>query len=213
MEGLVCLNIKFYPQVLLYGDMSGLVTSKQLVSFSELFDTDIKASVYEALPDEENINSIVAEIEDYFIRRLCEGYREKISPLQYILPRIEIDELESVSVRWLAKEFNLTEKTLQRTFVSQLGLTPKEFTKIVRFQRAILDIRSNKNAACGGRLSRSLANGYYDQSHFGKDSKQIVGLSPKSLFKNLHPGIPDLIIWNPSIMSFQNPLIGQANKC
>jgi len=192
VEELVCLNIKFFPHVFLYGDINKLVTSKQPVSFSQVFDTDIKESVYEILPQKENIKLIIGETEDYFNLRLCGGNKEKIW-LQYILQRIENDEINSVSVKWLAKEFNLTEKTLQRTFVNQVGLTPKLFTKIVRFQKAIRNIRSNKNVTSGIRLNMSLANGYYDQSHFGKDSKKIAGLTPKLLFKNLHPGFPDLI--------------------
>ena len=105
-----------------------------------------------------------------------------------------MDVLKSVSVKWLAREFNITEKTLQRTFVNQLGLMPKEFIMIVRLQQAIRDIRNNKPTSSGIPLGRALANGYYDQSHFGKDSKKIAGLTPKSLFKNLHPRFPDLIV-------------------
>ena len=192
-EEIVCLNIKFFPHVLLYGDLNKLLTSKQLISFSRIFDTDIKDSVYEILPEEENISLIIAEIEDYFNLRLSGVSKEKIW-LQYILQRIENDEIDSVSVKWLAKEFNLTEKTLQRNFVNQVGLTPKLFTKILRFQKTIRNIRNTKNVTSGIRLNMSLANGYYDQSHFGKESKKIAGLNPRSLFKNLHPGFSDVIV-------------------
>lgn len=192
----VCLNIKFFPHVLLYGDIKKVLASKRPVSFSHVFDTDIKESVYEILPQTENVDLIISEIEDYFSRRLSPGNKEKLC-LQYILQRIENGEIESVPVKWLAKEFNLTEKTLQRAFINQLGLTPKSFSKIVRFQKAVRDVgdvKNVKNVISGTRLSMSLANGYYDQSHFGKDSKKITGLTPKLLFKNLLPGFPDLII-------------------
>jgi AraC-like DNA-binding protein len=193
VEEFVCLNIKFFPHVLLYGVLNKLLTSKQPVSFSQIFDIDIKDSVYEILPEEKKINLIIAEMEDYFNLRLSGSGKEKIW-LQYILQRIENDEKDSVSVKWLAKEFNLTEKTLQRTFVNHVGLTPKLFTKILRFQKAIRNIRKTKNVTSGIRLNMSLATGYYDQSHFGKESKKIAGLNPRLLFKNLHPGFPDLIV-------------------
>ncbi|MDP4265026.1 MAG: helix-turn-helix domain-containing protein [Bacteroidota bacterium] len=191
-EELVCLNIKFFPHVLLYGDINKVLTSKQPVSFNKVFDTDIKESVYEIFPQKENIGLIIAETEEFFNGRLTGSNKERIF-LQYILQRIENDEIDFVSVKWLAKEFNVTEKTLQRTFIKQVGLTPKLFSKIVRFQKAVRDIRSITDVSSATRLNMSLANGYYDQSHFRKDSRKITGLTPKLLFKNLLPGFPDLM--------------------
>lgn len=192
-EKIVCLNIKFFPHALLYGNINNLLSYKQPVSFHRIFDTDIKASIYDLAPEKENIDAIIEITEEYFTLQLSGADKEK-TWLHHILQRIEKDETNPVSIKWLAKEFHLTEKTLERTFAKQVGLTPKLFSKIVQFHKAVKAIKNTRNTASKLQLNQSLSNGYHDQSHFGKDSKKIAGLTPKLLFRKLLPGFHDLII-------------------
>jgi len=188
-EELVCLNIKFFAHALGYRHLDKLVASRELVSTRRLFNRDIKESVSNISPDD--VSQIITEVEDYFTALLLTGSKEKTA-LYYILQRIEGNEIDVTSVKCLAREFNVTEKTLQRNFTRTIGLSPKGYSKIVRFQKAVQDIKSRKKGNSG--LNMCLANGYYDQSHFGKDSKNIAGLAPKLLVKSLLPGFSDLIL-------------------
>lgn len=197
-DELLCLNIKFFPQVLLYRGMNKLLASTHPISLSRVFDKDLREGIYKLSLQEENFDLIISETEDYFTHCLWGADKEKIW-LQHTLQRIEMNEIDFVSVKRLAKEFNVTERTLQRVFIKRVGLTPKGLSKIVRFYKTIRDIKGIRDARSG--LSISLANGYYDQSHFGKDSKKITGLSPKSLLKNLLPGFPDVIVLERGLMA------------
>jgi len=76
----------------------------------------------------------------------------------------------------LSKMSFLSEKQFYRKFLEYTGLTPKQFIKIVRIQYAVKLI----NTGCNNNLTElSLICGYYDQSHFIKDFKSIVGCTPK----------------------------------
>src|SRR5215831_16795387 len=115
-EPIVCLNIKFFPIVLLYGNLNKLLNTKQLVSFTKVFEAELDKAILGILPDEENIDSIIRVVEEFFINQLSAKDQEETC-LFPILQRIENDTFNAASVRCLAREFNLTEKTLERTFI------------------------------------------------------------------------------------------------
>jgi Helix-turn-helix domain len=61
-------------------------------------------------------------------------------------------------------------------FRENVGLTPKGFLKIIRFQKAIQEIASAKQT---NWTSIALESGYYDQAHFINDFKTFSGFTPK----------------------------------
>jgi AraC-like DNA-binding protein len=69
-----------------------------------------------------------------------------------------------------------TNKSLERKFSALLGKTPKQFIRIVRFQRIIqsFSIPGNKHLT-----QLAYENGYFDQAHFVKDFKSLSGYTPK----------------------------------
>lgn len=83
----------------------------------------------------------------------------------------------------LAKKLNVSAKNLERKFSAFVGKTPKQFSRIVRFQEIIRCMSSGQSAK-----STDLAydNGYFDQAHFIKDFKTLSGYTP-SEFLNLGP--------------------------
>ena len=70
----------------------------------------------------------------------------------------------------------LTNKSLERKFYALLGKTPKQFIRIVRFQRVIQNL-----SRPGDKYLTRMAyeNGYFDQAHFVKDFKSLSGYTPK----------------------------------
>ncbi|TGL64871.1 AraC family transcriptional regulator [Leptospira sarikeiensis] len=69
----------------------------------------------------------------------------------------------------------VTSRHLRRLFSENIGLSPKEFSKILRFQTALRHWKENDKFELG--------EGFYDQSHFIKDWKKFTGLTPSSLRK------------------------------
>jgi AraC-like DNA-binding protein len=75
----------------------------------------------------------------------------------------------------LENKLFVCERQAQRIFKNQLGLSPKEYFRIIRF-RQIIDLIKSKKAILWADLAYSL--GYSDQAHLIRDFKQFAGLSP-----------------------------------
>jgi AraC-like DNA-binding protein len=81
----------------------------------------------------------------------------------------------NISIRELEQETFTTKRTLERRFQQQVGLQPKTFARLVRFNEVIRFAESNVSVKW-----RQLADrfGYYDQSHFIHEFKTLTGGLP-----------------------------------
>ncbi len=87
----------------------------------------------------------------------------------------------NVSIDFLASNACLSRKQFERKFLACIGISPKQFLKIVRFQNAIF----LKQSAIDINLTNlAYQAGYYDQSHFINEIKELTGQTPKELFKS-----------------------------
>jgi len=82
----------------------------------------------------------------------------------------------NITIRELELATFTTKRTLERRFLEQVGLHPKTFARIVRFNGVIRFVDSNLNIKW-----RQLAEafGYYDQSHFIHEFKTLTGGLPQ----------------------------------
>jgi AraC-like DNA-binding protein len=68
-------------------------------------------------------------------------------------------------------------RTLQRIFRREIGIGPKEVITRVRLQEAAERLLRSPGLACGD-LAQDM--GYFDQAHFIRDFKSVVGVSPEA---------------------------------
>ena len=73
----------------------------------------------------------------------------------------------------LAGAAAMSERALSRAFAARVGLSPKRFSRIVRFQRVLRRIEAQPDWA---RLATEL--GYFDQSHMIREFKALFGCTP-----------------------------------
>jgi AraC-like DNA-binding protein len=80
-----------------------------------------------------------------------------------------------IRVDGLAQYAGVTERQLQRLFLRDIGLSPKQFLRTIRFQEIL-------RALQGGTPTRwtdlALRFGFYDQAHFINDFKTFTGETP-----------------------------------
>ena len=85
----------------------------------------------------------------------------------------------NTSVKALAEHFQLGYKALERLFKTYVGLTPKQFCRIIRFNATIFYQEQRHFQTLTDIAYRA---GYFDQMHFIKEVKAITDLSPTQFY-------------------------------
>lgn len=81
----------------------------------------------------------------------------------------------NVSLPDLQSQLKLSERSLERKFRQTVGISPKLFSRICRFQQSLNQMRQSKY----DKLSDiAYANEYSDQSHFIRVFREFTGFSP-----------------------------------
>lgn len=125
-----------------------------------------------------NVDKIFENPFNYFDHFFSERIKSKNNQLQSVLNDIHSTNGLS-SIYELSKRNFTTVRQLERNFKKYIGLSPKEYSNIIRFQNALSIIKnSNQNRSL---LDIAFECGYYDHSHLSKEIKQNTGLLPSLL--------------------------------
>jgi len=90
----------------------------------------------------------------------------------------------NISLSGLYNNAFLSKKQFGRTFKATIGLTPKQFMKVLRLQHTLY-IKQHSPTISLTQLS--IVSGYYDQAHMIHDFKQLTGHTPRQYFKECDP--------------------------
>jgi len=82
----------------------------------------------------------------------------------------------NIQVQDLEKFSGYTTRTIQRMFKNDIGLTPKGFSRAIRCQSAIYTINHGNDLVFS---DCALDLGFSDQSHFLKEFKKLVNITPQ----------------------------------
>jgi AraC-like DNA-binding protein len=85
-------------------------------------------------------------------------------------------------VRAVAVDLGVSERHLRRVFRETVGMSPKAFTRLARFQRALGAARKDARLSWA---SIAAAAGYYDQAHLIAEFRAIAGVTPRELLREL----------------------------
>lgn len=88
----------------------------------------------------------------------------------------------SISVKELRKKLSVAERTLERQFVKEIGVSPKQFAKIIQFSSSLNQLTE---ADYVNLTEISYDSGFADQSHFIRSFKRYTGITPKEFKKQL----------------------------
>jgi AraC-like DNA-binding protein len=83
-------------------------------------------------------------------------------------------------VEELARDLGMSPRQLRRAFDEVVGVGPKAFARIVRFQRALAAARGPAAPDWGAIAARV---GYYDQAHLIGDFRSLAGQTPGALLR------------------------------
>jgi AraC-like DNA-binding protein len=93
----------------------------------------------------------------------------------------------AASVGQVAKDLGLSRRRLIELFTAEVGMTPKLFGRVQRFQRALALARST--SCSWAEVAPQV--GYCDQSHLVRDFVSFSGFAPTLLVANLKPQLKE----------------------
>jgi len=99
------------------------------------------------------------------------------------------------SVDMLATQANVSHRTLERIFKQNVGIPPKEFLQIVRFQEVLKRLRQARRGNGSLIISEeslfriAVEFGYYDHAHLTNEFKKYAGILPSELSHFYKTGI------------------------
>lgn len=125
-----------------------------------------------------NVDKILDGPFNYLNRFFSDRVKSKSNQLQSAVNDIHSTNGQ-ISIYELSKRNFITVRQLERKFKTYIGLSPKEYANIIRFQHALRTIKnSDKNRSL---LAIAFECGYYDHSHLTNEIKRNTGLSPSLL--------------------------------
>lgn len=147
--------------------------------------------------DCEGVNLLGKKIEDLWSRIAeSKSFYEQIQAAEdYLLPfAIETHEHSVIAkmahhifqvkgilrIDQLATQAGLSPRQFERRFVDEIGVPPKLFARITRFQRALDAKRSSPDRSW---LNLAHEFGYFDQMHMIRDFRILGGATPGEVFR------------------------------
>jgi len=168
----------FYPY--LNSPVSNLTDG--VFSFMEIFGADGKSLEEKILSHDDELKKI--ELAEKFLRERMPERDENLVVIGEIVDLI-VGDREITKVDDILLQLKLNKRTLQRLFRQYVGVSPKWVIKRYRLHEAAEQFATS-SVTDWPRLA--LDCGYFDQAHFIRDFKSIVGRSPAEYAKSVAVG-------------------------
>lgn len=137
-----------------------------------IFEKDIK-EINDKLNDANNFKEMVAVVESFLLKKINRGVKDfhRLDQVSNLI--LKTDKI--LNVEWLAKESCLSLRQYERKFIERMGVSPRYFSKVVRFENAFRMKNTDPNLDW---LSIAIKCGYYDYQHLAKDYKAFTNQTP-----------------------------------
>jgi AraC-like DNA-binding protein len=175
------IAVRFYPngaEVFLQVPVNEL--TNKAVSTYDILGKD-SGELEEKIVTAKNNRSRIEILQNYLICRLKKYYTYDYI-IAECLKRIEKSG-GTITVESLSEKYNISTRHLERKFISIVGMSPKLFSRIIRFQTIFKLLKTKQ---INSLTALALESGYYDQAHFIRDFKNFTGINPKTYFNQEH---------------------------
>ena len=148
--------------------------TNQSIALEDVFPAEIK-ELQERIIETNGVYSRILLIENFLLGRLS-------IPNDFSLAREAVNLIAGVNgqttVSKVASQLDISKRQLERTFLKNVGISPKKFGRIVRFNTSIKLFESATSLT-----ELAYEAGYFDMSHLIRDFREFSGLSPKAFFR------------------------------
>ena len=136
------------------------------------------AEIEARLAEAADYATMLATVETYLLRMLRRLRPHTERPIDRLLAVLLPSGRLGASLDHLAAEACLSPRQFERNFVARVGLSPKMFARIARFDRAF---RLKERLPGLDWLAVAVQCGYYDYRHLVRDFREFAGVTPPQL--------------------------------
>ena len=131
--------------------------------------------LFDSLVNNNDVSKHIEIITDY----LYNLFKEKKSELDFAIAQaiqIILDNKGQILIKDFFYKLHITERTFERRFLKEVGISAKQFCHVVQFQQSLQQLTSKEYSKLTDIVYN---NGYADQSHFIRVFKAYTGSTPK----------------------------------
>jgi AraC-like DNA-binding protein len=110
------------------------------------------------------------------------------APRQVIPHALHALDAVRAEVGQISRELGLSKRRFIEVFSADVGMTPKRYARVRRFQRALALAEKSAAPHWAELAARS---GYFDQAHLCRDWVELSGVSPTQFVAMRHAGVKD----------------------
>lgn len=151
----------------------------QNIGLTDIFSNEVRA-VEDQLCTLHTLKQRVEVVEQFLMSKL-----KPINPYDFQLIKhgvqLIIESSGNLQSPQLAEKLSVSTRNLERKFSTFVGVTPKQFAKVVRFHEVLNGLT---NGSAHYLTEYAYNNGYFDQSHFIKEFKAFSGFTPSEYLKH-----------------------------
>lgn len=144
------------------------------LSLADLGDAQLLA-LEDSLANARCVETVAGLFDNYFLAAMRDLRRTR-NAVDALLARLQQDHGATPIMGW-AQSNGVDSRNLERTFCSDVGMTPKQYARVIRFRRHYQALISQDRAK--RNLSRHL-DGFFDQSHFNREFRHFTGVAPST---------------------------------
>ncbi|MFK4344691.1 MULTISPECIES: DUF6597 domain-containing transcriptional factor [unclassified Paenibacillus] len=135
----------------------------------------------ERILETRDFNERVRIMDEYLNQLILRQGTNDCDLMKNLLHRIFVSS-GSMSVKELAEREAISERQINRKFGQWIGISPKKFSEVVRFQSVLRSIQSGDPLDW---TELALEHSFFDQAHLIRDFRRFYGDSPLTAAKDL----------------------------
>ncbi|MCA9912954.1 MAG: helix-turn-helix transcriptional regulator [Anaerolineae bacterium] len=120
-------------------------------------------------------------LDQWLLKRLAQG-KDRDPLIPETLKTLQHSE-NSLSLAEVVQPFAISQRQLERLFQQQVGVTPKQYLLLLRIDRARMLLRRTHPETPVNLATLAADLGYYDQSHFIRQFRSVIGMTPNRYLK------------------------------
>lgn len=174
------IGVSFQPTALqpVFG-VAPIELTQRHVDLHDILHTTIS----DQLVNESSSVARIAALEQFFLQ-LTRNSKNEDDPVRYAIAQFQ----QGGELKQVQTYLQISERSLERMFKKHVGISPKLYARICRFQATLKTLRTTPIASL---TALAYGENYFDQSHFIRDFKFFAGTTPGAFLQQARERFPD----------------------